>query len=318
MTFSRAASFFCLLLLALTSLILALVKGSTSISIQQMFMTHSLSHEIILSIRLPRTLTAFTTGGLLALAGSLMQVLLRNPLADPYVLGTSGGSAIASLLLMLCGITGAGLIIGTWIGSIFAILLVFVLAHRKQYWHSEHLILIGIALASGFSAAISLILFISPDHTLRSMLFWLGGDLSDTSIPFLGMSILFVGCGFSILFSKDLNILIRGEQEALALGVNVSRLKIILFLFTSLFTASAVSMAGCIGFVGLITPHLFRLLFGYDHRFLLPGSILLGGTLLTLADTLSRILFAPQEIPIGIVMALIGIPVFLFLLQKKI
>lgn len=318
MTLTRLNYLLVLLFFACLSIFFSLVKGSTSIGWLQLFdASHSLAHEIIFNIRLPRTCCAFVTGGLLALAGALMQVLLRNPLADPYVLGTSGGAAIATLLLLLYGVTGIELTLGAWAGSLVSILAVFALSQHKNRWNPDHLILLGIALASGFSAIISLILLISPEHMLRGMLFWLVGDLSESHLPFLAMSILLIGLLFSTSLGSELNILIRGEKEAMALGINVRRLKIKLFLLSSIFTASAVTLAGCIGFIGLIVPHLFRLVFGYDHRLLLPGCALLGGTLLTIADTLSRTLFAPQQLPVGIVMVLIGIPIFLFLLQKK-
>lgn len=307
-----------LIILAISSIFLSLMMGSIGISVNQLLNSqNTLAHDIFYHIRLPRTCCAFVTGGLLALAGALMQILLRNPLADPYVLGTSGGAAVASLLLILCGLSGIALPVGTWLGSLTAIALIFFLTRSKQHWHSEHLILVGIALASGFSALISLILLASPDHLLRGMLFWLVGDLSESHIPFFEISILVLGLIASSFLAKELNILVRGEKEAQALGVNVSSLKIKLFLLSSLLTAAAVSLAGCIGFIGLIVPHLFRLLCTYDHRFLLPGCVLLGGSLLTVADTLSRTLFMPQQLPVGIIMVLIGIPIFLFLLQKK-
>jgi iron complex transport system permease protein len=318
MNLSRTGTLITLFLLAFASILLSLLKGSTAVQLNQLYNpTNTLAHEIIFNIRLPRTCCAFVTGALLALAGALMQALLRNPLADPYVLGTSGGAAVATLLLIFLGISGPKLTLGAWMGSLAAILLVLALAERKKTWNSEHLILIGIALASGFSAVMSLILLISPEHMLRGMLFWLVGDFGDANMPFFEMGLLLVGLTLSILMAKELNILVRGEKEARALGIHVTRLKIKLFLLSSILTATAVTLAGCIGFIGLIIPHLFRLLCGYDHRYLLPGCALLGGTLLTIADTLSRSLFAPQQIPVGIIMVLIGIPIFLFLLQKK-
>jgi iron complex transport system permease protein len=149
------------------------------------------------------------------------------------------------------------------------------------------------------------------------MLFWLMGDLSYARMPIVETAILIFSLLLSFILAKQLNILARGEQEAKALGIETTRLQMQLFLVAALLTAAAVALAGCIGFVGLIVPHLFRLLFTYDHRWLLPGSVLLGGSLLTLADTLSRTLFAPQQLPVGIAMVLIGVPVFLFLLHRK-
>ena len=300
-------------LIAAMSIIFSLSAGSISLS----RVDHALSHDIIIHLRLPRTLSAFVTGGLLALAGAMMQVLLRNPLADPYILGISGGAAVMSLLIMLCGLTGYWVTGGAWLGSLLAIFLVFFLTGRQSIWSAQRVLLTGIALASGFSALISFILIVSSERELHGMLFWLLGDLSFSHWPILESMILIFGliCSFSL--AKQLNILMRGEQEARALGVNALRLQWQLYFLCALLTAAAVALAGCIGFVGLIVPHVFRLICGYDHRLLLPGCVLLGGSVLTMADALSRTLFAPQQLPVGIMMSLIGIPVFLFLLQKN-
>lgn len=322
MTLNRPFFLITLGFLAISSLFLSLFEGSISINLQKLisvikYHDDPMMNEIIFSIRLPRTCCAFVTGGLLALSGALMQTLLRNPLADPYVLGTSSGAAVMILICILCGITGIGLSIGAWTGSLISIALVFMLAARKKHWHAEHLLLIGIALASGFSAIISLLLLTSPDHAIRSMLFWLVGDLSEARLPVFEFGILVIGLIISLLLARKLNILVRGENVAAALGISIHPLKIQLFLLSSLLTATAVTLSGCIGFIGLITPHLFRLVCGYDHRFLLPGCVLLGGSLLTIADTIARTIISPMQLPVGIVMVLIGIPIFLFLLQKK-
>lgn len=307
--------------LALASICFSIFKGSTLISPNQLFNTLSgrgdpLYNEIVFHLRLPRTLSAFVTGALLAISGTMMQVLLRNPLADPYVLGVSGGAAVTALLCILCGLSGFWLTGGAWFGSLTAILALFFLTQKKNTLNRERILLTGVALASSFSALVSFILVISPDRNLHSMLFWLMGDLSYSHTPVIESVILLSVFIISLSLAKQLNILVRGEQEALALGVNTKRLQLTLYFLSSLLTAAAVSLAGCIGFIGLIVPHVLRLLLSYDHRWLLPASVLLGGSLLTVADTLSRTLFAPQQLPVGIMMALIGIPVFLFLLQR--
>lgn len=313
---------FILILLGIFTIFYSLFKGSTLINIYQLFNAikseeNTLLHQIIFSIRLPRTFSAFITGGLLALSGALMQILLRNPLADPYVLGISGGAAVATMLLLLLGVSGLGLISGAWIGSLVTVFLVFVLAKRNNPWDTQRVLLTGVAIASGFSAFISFILMISPERELRSMLFWLMGDLSYAHAPFVETGILLIGLLISMALAGELNILLRGDKEARALGVNTQRLYLALYFLSSALAAAAVALAGCIGFVGLIVPHLLRLLGLHDQRFLLPASVLLGGILLTFADTLARTLLNPQQLPVGIMMALIGIPVFLFLLQKK-
>lgn len=299
--------------LVLFSLLLSLSKGSTSTPLYQLLFQDD--QTIFLQLRLPRTLAAFTAGGLLALAGTLMQLLLQNPLADPYALGVSGGAALVTLLLMLLGVSEYGLIGGAWIGSLFTIVLMLLLA-RKHQWQTHTLLLSGIALACGFSAGISFILLIAPDAKLHSMLFWLAGDLNGARFPWLGLSVLTLGFVACLLLAPGLNVLGRGEKEARSLGLPSKRYRFLLYLLSSLFTATAVTLAGCIGFIGLIVPHITRRLCGYDHKIVLPLAMLLGGSLLTLADTFARTLFAPQQIPVGIIMALIGVPVFVWLLQK--
>lgn len=313
---------FFLSLTAIFSICCSLFKGSTPIASDQLIdlingKENALLHEIIFSIRLPRTLSAFVTGGLLALSGALMQILLRNPLADPYVLGISGGAAVSTMILLLCGISGIGLVSGAWGGSLIAIVLVFVLAKRKNPWNTQRVLLTGIAMASGFSALISFILLISPERELRGMLFWLIGDLGYAHYPFLESIILIVGIGMSFCLAREFNILLRGDYEAKTLGINTERLQIILYLLSSALTAAAVSLAGCIGFIGLIVPHILRLLGLHDQRYLIPACVLLGGSILTIADLMARTLLSPHQLPVGIMMALIGIPLFLFLLQKN-
>jgi iron complex transport system permease protein len=311
-----------LLCLAILSMVFSLSKGSVSIDYNALFKTligqgSPLLHDIIFNLRLPRTLSAFVTGALLALAGALMQVLLRNPLADPYILGISGGGAAVSLILIILGVSGYWLTGGAWLGSLTAVFLVFILAKRDHLFHSQRLLLTGVALASGFSALISFILVLSPDKELHSMLFWLLGDLSFAHMPIIESVILFISVIYSIKIAKELNILVRGEREAKALGINTHHLQLTLYFLSALLTASAVALAGCIGFVGLVIPHLFRQLGKQDHRILLPGSALLGGSLVTIADTFSRTVFAPQQLPVGIMMAFIGIPVFIILLHRN-
>lgn len=318
----RLNLFVILIACAVASSIYSLFKGSTPFAGYQLIdwltgKSDPLFQQILFSIRLPRTCSAFVTGGLLALSGALMQILLRNPLADPYVLGVSGGSALLMMLLVLCGASGMMLVGGAWLGSLLAIVLGFVFARSKNFWSSQHLVLTGIALASGFSAVMSFILFISPDRELRGMLFWLIGDLSYAHLPLAEGMILLLGFICSVMFAREFNILLRGEVDAKALGVNTKNLRIFLYLLSSLLTTAAVTLAGCIGFVGLIVPHALRLIGLHDHRLLLPAAILLGGILVTVADTLARTLWSPLQIPVGIMMALIGIPVFLVLLRKS-
>ena len=318
---SRIQSLAGLFVFALVCLFFSLVKGSTSLSYDQVFAAllghgEAFSHDIIWKLRLPRTFAAFITGGLLALAGTLMQVLLRNPLADPYVLGISGGAALGALSAILLGLSGTFVIGGAWLGALLTIGLTLSLV-KGRIWQASRLLLTGVSLACGFSALISLLIFHAPAQVLHSLLFWLLGDLSANTFPWLEGGFLLLSLSLTLRLAPALNILSRGEQQAAALGVDTRRLQLLLYLLSSLLTACAVALAGCIGFIGLITPHLLRLLLGSDHRLLLPASVLLGGSLLTLADLLARTLMAPQQLPVGIVMALLGIPIFLILLEKR-
>lgn len=304
--FSRR--FFYLHLLAAGSLALSLMMGLTSFHDEAF-------KSVLLTLRLPRTLTAFTAGGLLALAGALIQLLLQNPLADPYVLGVSSGAAFFTLLMMFCGISSEWLMTGAWAGSVLSASIILLLTRQHQ-WQIHALLLSGMALAGCFAAGTSLLLLLSPDTSLHSMLFWLMGDLNDARLSYLSLIILIGSAILCTLIAPALNLLTRGTQEARALGLPVERYRLLLFLLSSLCAAAAVTIAGCIGFVGLIVPHLARRLFGCQHRPMLLASIIMGGTLVVMADTLARTLFAPEQIPVGIVLAFIGLPTFIYLVRQ--
>src|SRR3990167_4954733 len=229
----------CIQLLAAVSILLSLLKGSTSLTLHQLlYNDYGQLNTIFLKLRLPRTLTAFTSGGLLALSGALMQLLLQNPLADPYVLGISSGAAFFTLLLMLAGASGDMLLVGAWLGSLLTAGLILLLA-RRHHWQIHTLLLTGIAIAGGFGAGISLILLMSPDTSLHSMLFWLMGDLNDAQLSWSGIVILLAGTGICWLLAPGFNILGRGEKEARALGLSIQPYRLLLFLLSSLFAATA-------------------------------------------------------------------------------
>lgn len=276
----------------------------------------ALTRALVLELRLPRAVTAFSVGGLLALAGALMQVLLRNPLADPYILGVSGGAAVGALLALLFGLAGYWVSGSAFLGALISMLIVFVLAHGRGGWTPTRLLLTGIVVAFGWGAAISLLLVLSDNASLRGMLFWLMGDLSYRSGGWPALVVVVVGLAACLPFARHLNVLARGETLAEALGVAVRPFSIAIYVVASLFTAVAVTEAGTIGFVGLVIPHLLRLVSGSDHRTLLPGAVLAGGSLLMLADALARTVIAPEQLPVGVVTAAIGVPVFLYLLNR--
>ena len=307
-----------LALLALASGALALAVGSVRVPLTEVFATllGNGSNEVVRSLRLPRALSGFACGGLLALSGALLQVLLRNPLADPYVLGVSGGASVGALLAMLFGFAAAGINGLAFAGALTAMLVVFGLSRGDGSWTQTRLLLTGVIVAAGCGAVVALLLSIAPDQQLRGMLFWLMGDLSQTGQPELMLAALALLVLLSLPFARELNLLARGADVALTLGVPVARLRFGVYLVASLATAVAVTQAGSIGFVGLIVPHLVRLAVGNDQRLLLPASVLAGGTLLVLADTLARSVIAPQQLPVGVLTALIGVPAFLLLLAR--
>lgn len=304
-------------LLLLSCLLCSLTLGSTTLSLEQ-FITDLLSptaHSIVWQIRIPRTLCAFASGALLSLAGVLMQLLLQNPLADPYILGASGGAALVALMMMLFSVAVGSIFFGAFVGAMLSMLIIVSLA-KKHRWQAHTLLLVGMALASIFSAGISLILIISPEKNLHTMLFWLTGDLNGREVSYLALIILILGFALARFLAPAFNILARGEKEAILLGLAVTRYRIVLYLLSAMLTAAAVSISGCIGFIGLIIPHLTRRWVGMNHSVVIPIATLLGGCLLLIADTLARILLAPTQLPVGSIIAIIGVPVFIWMLPR--
>jgi iron complex transport system permease protein len=310
-----------LFVLGVASLTLALMAGSIAVPPREVFSAlagaDTTTGAIVLELRLPRALAGFACGGLLALAGALMQVLLRNPLADPYVLGISGGAGVGALSAMLLGLAGIGIAGLSFVGALSAMLLVFGLAHGDGSWTQTRLLLTGVVVAAGCGAVVALILSIAPEQKVHGMLFWLMGDLSQVADSLPALAVLTLALAVALPFARELNLLARGAEQALALGVAVTTLRRLVYVIASLATAAAVTTAGSIGFIGLIVPHLARLAVGNDQRLLLPASTLAGGSLLVLADTLARTVVAPIQLPVGVLTALIGVPVFLYLLGKK-
>jgi iron complex transport system permease protein len=317
-----------LAVLASAALALALASGSHAIAPLQAWTLlfapdGSTAAEVVHRLRLPRALAAFGTGALLGLAGAWMQVLLRNPLADPYVLGVSGGAAFGALGALALGLGAASMHAGAFAGALFTVVVVFALAHRDLSHRASadtdgaaRLLLTGVMLAAGWAALVMLLLVLAPDVQLRGMLFWLAGDLGnvDTVAPPLVALVLLLA--LAVPQSRQLNALLRGPLVARTLGVNVVRQRRALYLQASLAAAVAVTTAGSIGFVGLVVPHALRLAFGNDQRVLVPASALAGGALLLLADTAARTVLAPTQLPVGVVTALLGVPTFLWLLLR--
>ena len=310
-----------LIVLAVASLGLALLAGSYQVApaevLAALIGSEAGAGQVVIQLRLPRAVAGFACGGLLALAGALMQVLLRNPLADPYVLGISGGAGVGAMLALLLGLPLIGVNALAGLGALGAMLLVFGLAHGDGSWTQTRLLLTGVIIAAGCGALIALLLAIAEEHKLRGMLFWLMGDLGQSQAAWPPLLALALALLSAMPFARELNLLARGLGQAQALGVAVDRLRHAIYLLASLATAVSVTTAGSVGFVGLIVPHLVRLALGNDQRLLLPASVLAGGSLLVLADTAARTVIAPQQLPVGVLTALLGVPVFLFLLTRQ-
>ena len=321
-----------LAMLLLASVVLALKLGAVPVSVTELVLdlgrialgrANELPSEyrmIVFDLRLPRILLGILVGAALSVAGASFQALLRNPLADPYVLGVSSGAALGSILALIIA-PGLALMtpIGAFIGAIATIAGVYFLGRREGQLDSTTLLLGGIISASFFSAIIMFLMTTLAGRDLRGMVFWLMGDLS-TPIS-AGMQWVFAvgliaATGAIYSTSADLNLLLTGEREATHLGVDVTRVKLVVYVSASILTALAVSSSGAIGYVGLLIPHIVRLIFGSDYRLLIPASALCGAIAIVLADTLARTIVPPTELPVGAMTAIAGAPVFIYLLRR--
>ncbi len=275
---------------------------------------------IVLDLRLPRVLLALLVGAALSVAGAGFQALLRNPLADPYVLGVSSGAALGAILAMMVAPNAPLATMGAaFIGALVTVAAVYFLGRRGGQLDSYTLLLAGVISASFFSAVIMFLMTSLPGRDLRGIAFWLMGDLSSPLPVRLGwlMLVTWLTIGAIYTTSADLNLIAGGEREAAHLGVNVGRVKLVVYLGGSLLTALAVSVSGAIGYIGLLVPHVMRMLFGSDYRLLIPASALGGAIALIVADSLARTVVAPTELPVGAMTAIAGAPVFIYLLRRK-
>ena len=284
---------------------------------------------IVLDIRLPRILLGIVVGASLSVAGASFQALLRNPLADPYVLGVSSGAALGAIIALIAeshlnlSPEMAGLItpIGAFIGAALTIAAVFFLGRRDGQIDSTTLLLGGIITASFLSAVIMFLMTTLSGNNLRGTAFWLMGDLSTPQprslLYFLCLGFI-IAAGAIYTTASDLNLLLAGEKEAMHLGVDVPRVRIVVYIAASILTGLAVAVSGAIGYVGLLVPHVMRLIFGSDHRMLLPASALGGAIALVIADTLARTVASPTDLPVGAMTAMAGAPLFIYLLRRSI
>lgn len=276
----------------------------------------------LLELRASRALVAFATGGALALAGLMMQALLRNPLADPYVLGVSSGASVGALLALLLMASTLMVDAAALAGAIGVAMLLYLLARRDlrsgqaAEGGASMLLLTGVIVSALCGSIVTLMLSIAPEGRLRSMIFWLIGDLAGAPLRLVPWLVL-AGClVYAMRNARAMNMVALHAENAVTLGVRVGALRKGLFFVSALLTASAVTSAGSIGFVGLIVPHACRFAFGPDHRVLIPAVVLAGGAFLVLCDTLARTIIAPQQLPVGAITAMIGAPVFLYQLHR--
>lgn len=276
---------------------------------------------VVFGLRLPRIALGILVGAALSVAGAGFQALLRNPLADPYVLGVSSGAALGAIASLIAAPHVAGAIqVAAFAGAAATIAAVYFLGRRGGQLDSATLLLAGIVAASFLSAIIMFLMTTLSGRDLRGMAFWLMGELSTSpsiDLRFLYF-VLFVALGAIYTTSSDLNLILTGEQEARHLGVNVNRVKLVVYVAASVLTGLAVSVSGAIGYVGLLVPHLMRMLFGTDYRVLIPASAIGGAIVIVFADMLARTVVAPTELPVGAMTALVGAPVFIYLMRRRV
>lgn len=306
----------------------SLFVGSSGVSLKDIFFSTfrglgSAEHSILFDIRLPRIMVGFAVGGALSIAGVIMQGMFRNPLVEPYTLGISGGAALGVSLnvafrlnhtLGVLSMPASG-----FLGAVLVVLLVYTLSLRKGILQIQGLLLTGVMISFISSSLIMLILAVSRAEDLQGIIFWVMGSLEEPNLALIRLAVFVSVSGLivSYFFSLDLNALSLGEDEAHHLGINVEAAKRVLFMLASLLTGISVAVSGVIGFVGLVVPHLVRLIVGGDHRILLISSFLWGASFLILCDTVARTIIAPLELPVGVISGILGGGIFVYALSKK-
>ena len=305
-----------LFLILIGAVLLGIAKGSVKLSFAELLLHEN---RYILYLRLARILMAALVGSGLAVSGIALQAILRNSLADPYILGTSSGAGLGAVLAIIIGISASFLPLVAFIGAILAIILVYNLARQGNKVGVQSLILSGVIVSIAFTAIIVFLISLSSDEALHGMMWWLWGNLQvyDLKHLFIVGIIVITGIIAIYILAQDLNAISIGEEEAVHLGINTEIVKKILFLITAMITASLVSICGIIGFVGLVVPHMMRFVVGPNHKVLIPSTCISAAIFMIICDLFSRTLLSPLEIPIGVITALIGAPVFILLLKQK-
>jgi len=307
---------FILLILLFISIILGLVSGSVAIPFTKLLLKEN---QPILILRALRVLTALIAGSGLAVSGIVLQAILRNSLAEPYLLGTSSGAGLGAVIAIIIGISGIYLPLAAFIGAVASIIIVYTLAKQNHKLSEQSLILSGVIVSVALSAIIVFLVSISGNEALHGLTWWLWGSLQVYNLKLLALITLIVSLGIAMIyfFSQDMNAISIGEEEALHLGIDVESVKKILILITSLITASLVCICGVIGFVGLMIPHMMRLVVGPNHKVLIPVTCIAAAIFMVLCDVISRTIFPPLEIPIGVITAILGAPTFIVLLKRS-
>ena len=318
---------FLLLLLIFVAMFLGLSLGSTKTSLNEVLKSllrredaDPVLNTIIWNIRFPRVLLAALVGATLSLGGLVFQALLRNPLAEPYILGISGGSAIGAIIGILMGLSRfPGVSFISFMGSIATLLLILGMSSGQSILKKDSLLLSGVMINAFCSAIIMFLISMTQDYRIHNIIFWLMGDLSMAAIrQTVILTAMLFPCYILIFWlSHSMNLLLMGKEMAQTMGVNIKAVTVTLLLTTSFMVSATVSHCGLIGFVGLVMPHLLRLLFGPDHRVLVPACVMGGGAYMVLCDLLARTLPEQGEMPAGVITAIIGAPLFIFLLKRS-
>lgn len=304
-----------LLLLLGGVIIFGLIKGAVNIPLANLFLK---DNQVIFNLRLLRIIAAILVGSGLAVSGIALQAILRNPLAEPYLLGTSSGAGLAAVTAVIIGVSRIYIPLAAFLGAVLSIIIVYNLARERGKIADKSLILSGVILSIVFSSLIVFLVTLFGNEAMHEMNWWLWGSLQvyDYKLLILVALPVILGIGVIYLFAQDLNAISLGEEEAVHLGIDTQNIKKVLILITALVSASLICICGIIGFVGLIVPHMMRLIVGPNHKVLIPTTCLAASVFVILCDLLSRTLFSPVEIPIGVITAIIGAPVFIILLKK--
>ncbi len=305
-----------LLSLLFIAIVFAVYNGAVQIPWAEILLKEN---SVILNMRILRILTAILAGCGLAVSGIALQAILRNPLAEPYLLGTSSGAGLAAVIAVITGVSQIYMPLAAFLGAVASIILVYTLAREGDRISDNSLILSGVIISIALSAVIVFLVSISGNAAIHEMGWWLWGSLQVYDYRLISLVAIPVILGIIAIyiFSQDLNALSMGEEEAIHLGINIQNIKKIIILITALITASLICICGIIGFVGLIVPHIMRKIVGPNHKVLIPVTCLAASLFMVICDLFSRTMFSPVEIPIGVITAIIGAPIFIILLKKR-